>query len=100
MSLRDMNELDEEPLLKYSKLTLGLDDLSDGISCVSVTDRFIALGTHGGKVHLLDLIGTLVKTWTPHSAAVSQTCIDSAAEHVASASRDGRCCIHNLFSFP
>ncbi|EFJ31729.1 hypothetical protein SELMODRAFT_408553 [Selaginella moellendorffii] len=48
---------EEEPRLKYQGLGGSLLS-SDTISCITVT-RMIALGTHGGRVHLLDCQGLL-----------------------------------------
>lgn len=52
-----------------------------------------ALGTHGGSVHILNLDGTVVKSFDkqfkPHAAVVYDLSIDLTSEFVASASMDG-----------
>nr|CAH8831356.1 unnamed protein product [Trichobilharzia regenti] len=48
-----------EPCLKYKPLKHGLCDITamDSISCVAVHEKFIAVGTEWGRVHLLDHSG-------------------------------------------
>ncbi|KAI8921093.1 hypothetical protein DFJ77DRAFT_448518 [Powellomyces hirtus] len=65
---------------------------------MAVSDRFLALGTHWGLVHILDLIGTDVKRFQSHSATVNALSIDSNGEYVASASDDGKVVINSLYS--
>ncbi|KAJ3013357.1 Vacuolar protein sorting-associated protein 41 [Thoreauomyces humboldtii] len=93
-------EEEEEPKLKYQRLasTLGETLKKDAVSTMAVSDRFLALGTHWGIVHILDLIGTDVKRFQSHSATVNALSIDSNGEFVASASDDGKVVINSLYS--
>ncbi|KAJ3116451.1 Vacuolar protein sorting-associated protein 41 [Physocladia obscura] len=86
----DDDEDDGEPMLKYQRLsgTLGDSLKKDAVSTIAVCDRFLALGTHAGHVHILDLSGNNVKKFSPHAASVTAIAIDSSAEYVASASDD------------
>lgn len=45
-------ESEEEPKLKYERLSNGVTEIlqKDAASCMTVHDKFLALGTHYGKV--------------------------------------------------
>lgn len=55
-------EEEEEPRLKYQRMGGSLPSLmaNDAASCIAVAERMIALGTHGGTVHILDFLGNQV----------------------------------------
>lgn len=55
-------EEEEEPRLKYQRMGGSIPSLlaSDTASCIAVSERMIALGTHGGTVHILDFLGNQV----------------------------------------
>ena len=55
-------EEEEEPRLKYQRMGGSVPSLlaSDAASCIAVAERMIALGTHGGTVHILDFLGNQV----------------------------------------
>ncbi|KAJ3297142.1 Vacuolar protein sorting-associated protein 41 [Borealophlyctis nickersoniae] len=91
---------DEEPKLKYQRLAATLSETlkKDAVSAMAVSDRFLALGTHWGVVHILDLIGTDVKRFQSHSATVNELSIDTSGEFVASASDDGKVVINSLYT--
>ncbi|KAL5032706.1 hypothetical protein BDV3_001256 [Batrachochytrium dendrobatidis] len=91
---------DEEPRLKYQRLVGTLSDVlkKDAVSCMGVSDRFLAVGTHWGVVHIMDLIGTQVKRFQSHTATVNQVSIDDSGEFVASASDDGNVVINSLYT--
>ncbi|KAJ3308452.1 Vacuolar protein sorting-associated protein 41 [Blyttiomyces sp. JEL0837] len=93
-------ESDEEPKLKYQRLagTLAETLKKDAVSTMAVSDRFLALGTHWGVVHILDLNGNDVKRFECHSATVNEISIDTNGEYVASASDDGRVVVNSLYS--
>ncbi|KAI8897190.1 hypothetical protein BC833DRAFT_527326 [Globomyces pollinis-pini] len=95
-----MSDTSDEPLLKYSKLSASLTELldKDNISCLSLSDRFMAIGTHWGTIHLMDLIGTPVKTWKCHTSTVNNLCIDNQGDYIASAGGDGTVIINSLYS--
>lgn len=91
---------DPEPLLKYSRLGGNLVSLlaKDTVSSIRVSDRFLAIGTHGGHVHILDLAGNEIKRFRAHAASVTELALDDRADYLASASDDGRVVVHSLFS--
>jgi hypothetical protein len=55
-------EEEEEPRLKYQRMGGSIPSLlpTDAASCIAVAERMIALGTHGGTVHILDFLGNQV----------------------------------------
>ena len=55
---------DIEERLRRAKSSKGLPDHATDLS---VTERFMALGTHNGFVHILDLDGNEVRTFSPHA---------------------------------
>ncbi|KAJ3124212.1 Vacuolar protein sorting-associated protein 41 [Nowakowskiella sp. JEL0407] len=91
---------DEEPKLKYRRLAGSLVEAlkKDAVSTLTVSDRFLALGTHWGLVYILDLEGNEVNRWQSHSATVNELSIDTNGEYVASASDDGKVIINNLYN--
>ena len=94
-------ELDEEePRLKYNRLKIPDSINADNtISSISVSDKLIALGSHQGKVFILDITGTtLISEFSTHSATVNELSIDSHGEFVASASDDGKVAINSLYN--
>jgi hypothetical protein len=82
---------EEEPSLKYSRLRGSVPDMlkKDSASALAVSDRFLALGTHGGSIYILDEQGNLIKGFRTHSASVLALAIDSTSEFVGSAGMDG-----------
>jgi vacuolar protein sorting-associated protein 41 len=95
-----MDEDEEEPRLKYSRLTGNLVQvlIQDAISSLSVSNRFIALGTHSGSLHLIDLMGVPVKEWKCHQSTITQISIDDNEEFIASSSGDGTVVISSLYN--
>lgn len=55
-------EEEDEPRLKYQRMGGSVPSLlsNDAASCIAVAERMIALGTHGGSVHILDFLGNQV----------------------------------------
>ena len=55
-------EEEEEPRLKYQRMGGSIPTLlsSDAACCIAIAERMIALGTHDGTVHILDLLGNQV----------------------------------------
>ncbi|KAI8920586.1 hypothetical protein BC831DRAFT_515430 [Entophlyctis helioformis] len=96
----EFEDEDEEPTLSYKRLvgTLSESLKQDAVSCMGVSDRFLAIGTHWGVVHIMDLIGTQVKRFQCHTATVNQVSIDTDGEFVASASDDGNVVINSLYT--
>lgn len=58
----DFNEPEEEPRLKYQRLGCDVAELlgNNAATCLSVSDKILALGTHSGTVHVLDYNGNEV----------------------------------------
>ncbi|KAI5983094.1 hypothetical protein EDD15DRAFT_2318116 [Pisolithus albus] len=94
----DEDEEDEEPTLKYERMTGPINDLlkKDSISAISVSNKLIAVGTHGGIVHVLDMTGKRIKSYKPHQASISDMEMDHTADFVATASIDGQVVIQSL----
>lgn len=60
--LEGEGEEEEEPRLKYQRMGGSIPTLlsSDAACCIAIAERMIALGTHDGTVHILDLLGNQV----------------------------------------
>ncbi|GFZ17830.1 vacuolar protein sorting 41 [Actinidia rufa] len=93
-------EEEEEPRLKYQRMGGSVPSLlaSDAASCIAVAERMIALGTHGGSVHILDFLGNQVKELPAHTATVNDLCFDIEGEYIGSCSDDGSVVINSLFT--
>ncbi|KAF8339185.1 uncharacterized protein EI90DRAFT_3279515 [Cantharellus anzutake] len=89
---------EEEPALKYEIVGGAVQDIlaKDSASALDISQRLMALGTHNGMVHVLDLHGNKVKSYRPHSATINQLVIDSDGEFIATVSVDGTVVIHAL----
>ncbi|KAH6589434.1 hypothetical protein BASA61_005623 [Batrachochytrium salamandrivorans] len=96
----DDDDDDDEPKLKYQRLIGTVSDMlkKDAVSCMGVSHRFLAVGTHWGVVHIMDLFGTQVKRFQSHTATVNQVSIDDNGEFVASASDDGNIVVNSLYT--
>lgn len=94
----DEDDEDEEPSLKYERIEGAIPDLlkKDSASSLAIVNRTMALGTHGGIVHILDLTGKRLKSYKPHMASVVDISIDSTGDFVATASIDGHILIHSI----
>ena len=66
---------DEPPTLKYQRLGASASEIlaKDAATCVCAHDKFLALGTRAGAVHVLDVGGNEIRALNPHSAAVHGT---------------------------
>ena len=102
-------EDDEEPALKYERLGGISHQLlqKDSASALTYANQHLvgrcsdrqgsagihtfcqALGTHGGKLHVLDLTGQPVKSFAAHSASVLDISMDITGDWIATASIDG-----------
>lgn len=93
-------DVEDEPRLKYQRMGGSLPSLlaNDAASCISVAERMIALGTHGGSVYILDFLGNQVKEFRVHSGAVNDLSFDAEGEYVGSCSDDGSVVINSLFT--
>ncbi|KAG6894266.1 hypothetical protein C0992_006840 [Termitomyces sp. T32_za158] len=89
---------DDEPTLKYERISGTVPDLlkKDSASALVVVNRLMALGTHAGIVHILDLTGKRIKSYKPHMASVIDITMDATADFVATASMDGQVVIRSM----
>ncbi|KAH9076989.1 hypothetical protein EDB83DRAFT_2504290 [Lactarius deliciosus] len=94
----DEEDDDDEPALKYERFGGAFQDLlkKDSASALAVSTKFLALGSHSGFVHILDLTGQRIKTFKPHAASVIDVCFDNTAEFIGTASMDGQVFIHSI----
>ncbi|KAG0031903.1 Vacuolar protein sorting-associated protein 41 [Podila clonocystis] len=93
-------EEDEEPKLNYQRLGAGIGDMlkKDSASASTVSERFLAMGTHWGVVHIMDFEGNENQKFQAHQATVNDLSVDLEGEYIASASDDGKVVINGLFT--
>ncbi|XP_060680178.1 vacuolar protein sorting-associated protein 41 homolog [Hemiscyllium ocellatum] len=93
-------ESEEEPKLKYERLANGVTDIlqKDAASCMTVHDKFLALGTHHGKVYLLDVQGNVTQRFDISSVKVNQVSLDESGEHIGICSEDGKVQVVGLYT--
>ncbi|EDR12623.1 vacuolar assembling protein VPS41 [Laccaria bicolor S238N-H82] len=89
---------DEEPSLKYERIGGSLPDLlkKDSGSAITVCNKHLAMATHAGIIHILDLTGKRIKSYKPHLASVVDISFDETGDFVATASIDGQVVVHSL----
>lgn len=92
------DEEEDEPTLKYERMGGAINDLlkKDSASALAVSNNLLALGTHNGIVHIIDLTGKRIKSYKPHQASVSDAEFDGTADFVGTASIDGQVVIQSL----
>ncbi|KAI0748728.1 vacuolar assembling protein VPS41 [Daedaleopsis nitida] len=92
------DEDDEEPSLKYERLGGIAHQLlaKDSASALAYSNGRLALGTHGGKLHVLTLDGQLVKPFAAHTASVLDISLDITGEWIATASIDGQVAVYSV----
>ncbi|XP_076806786.1 vacuolar protein sorting-associated protein 41 homolog isoform X1 [Clavelina lepadiformis] len=92
----------EEPQLKYERMGSDLLEIlkTDAASCVALHCKFVALGTHWGKMHILDHQGNNItsKRFSPHTTTVTSIALDDTGEYVASCSDDGLVSVISLYN--
>uniref|UniRef100_A0A672T8Y7 Vps41 beta-propeller domain-containing protein n=1 Tax=Sinocyclocheilus grahami TaxID=75366 RepID=A0A672T8Y7_SINGR len=94
-------DTEEEPKLKYERLTNGVTEIlqKDAASCMTVHDKFLALGTHFGKVYLLDIQGNVTQKFEISPVKINQISLDESGDHVGICSEDGKVvALHPQFS--
>ncbi|KAF8929973.1 Vacuolar protein sorting-associated protein 41 [Haplosporangium bisporale] len=93
-------EEDEEPKLNYQRLGAGIGNMlkKDSASATTVSERFLAMGTYWGVVHIMDFEGNENQKFQAHQATVNDLSVDLEGEYVASASDDGKVVINGLFT--
>uniref|UniRef100_A0A4W3J8U8 Vacuolar protein sorting-associated protein 41 homolog n=1 Tax=Callorhinchus milii TaxID=7868 RepID=A0A4W3J8U8_CALMI len=70
----------------------------DAASCMTVHDKFLALGTHQGKVYLLDIQGNKTQQFDISSVKVNQISLDESGEHVGICTEDGKVQVFGLYT--
>ncbi|KAM7322640.1 hypothetical protein ACRRTK_018145 [Alexandromys fortis] len=93
-------ESEEEPKLKYERLSNGVTEIlqKDAASCMTVHDKFLALGTHYGKVYLLDVQGNITQKFDVSPVKINQISLDESGEHMGVCSEDGKVQVFGLYS--
>ncbi|KAM3928991.1 vacuolar protein sorting-associated protein 41 homolog [Leptodactylus fuscus] len=91
---------EEEPKLKYERLSNGVSDIlqEDAASCMTVHEKFLALGTHNGKVYLLDIQGNMTQRFDISTVKINQISLDESGEHVGVCAEDGKVQVFGLYS--
>ncbi|XP_041737125.1 vacuolar protein sorting-associated protein 41 homolog [Coregonus clupeaformis] len=91
---------EEEPKLKYERLANGVTEIlqKDAASCMTVHDKFLALGTHFGKVFLLDIQGNVTQKFEISPVRINQISLDESGEHVGICSEDGKVQVFGLYT--
>ncbi|XP_028659814.1 vacuolar protein sorting-associated protein 41 homolog [Erpetoichthys calabaricus] len=94
------DESEEEPKLKYERLANGVSEIlqKDAASCMTVHDKFLALGTHFGKVFLLDVQGNVTQKFDISTVKINQISLDDSGEHVGICSEDGKVQVFGLYT--
>ncbi|KAK7123924.1 hypothetical protein R3I93_022129 [Phoxinus phoxinus] len=93
-------DTEEEPKLKYERLTNGVTEIlqKDAASCMTVHDKFLALGTHFGKVYLLDIQGNVTQKFEISPVKINQISLDESGDHVGVCSEDGKVQVFGLYT--
>ncbi|XP_009566780.2 vacuolar protein sorting-associated protein 41 homolog [Cuculus canorus] len=94
------DESEEEPKLKYERLSNGVTEIlqKDAASCMTVHEKFLALGTHYGKVYLLDVQGNITQKFDVSPVKINQISLDESGEHMGVCSEDGKVQVFGLYS--
>ncbi|XP_015111621.1 vacuolar protein sorting-associated protein 41 homolog [Diachasma alloeum] len=99
-SYSDVDEV--EPKLKYVRMQNDIKGIlvNDAASCIAVHPKFLCLGSHWGRIHVLDHQGNNIqsKTLQAHTVAVNQISIDHKGDYIASCSDDGKVFIYGLYT--
>ena len=92
----------EEPRIRYDRIRQDVSEIlhSDAASCLAAHEKFLALGTHWGVVHILDHQGNRIREreFPAHSTTINALSIDEHGDYVASCSDDGQVVINGLYS--
>ncbi|XP_072009384.1 vacuolar protein sorting-associated protein 41 homolog isoform X2 [Engystomops pustulosus] len=60
--------------------------------------EFLALGTHNGKVYLLDIQGNMTQRFDISTVKINQISLDESGEHVGVCAEDGKVQVFGLYS--
>lgn len=80
-----------EPQLVYDRIKGEIPSIvsKDAVSCVAVHAKFMAVGTHWGKIYILDHLGNKVQPDVMlANSSVTQISIDNRGEFIASCSEN------------
>ncbi len=78
-----------EPILKFAGLGGDVEGLAkEGITCLCLSSKILALGTARGSVHVLDYEGNEIRRLALHTDRVNDLSFDKDEEHIASCSDD------------
>ncbi|KAK1383911.1 Vacuolar protein sorting-associated protein 41-like protein [Heracleum sosnowskyi] len=102
-NVTDDDERDEKLVIEeveYKRMDGSVPKILSGdiASCITVAEFMIALGTHAGSVHILDLLGNQIKEFRPHTATVNDLCFDTKGEYLGSCSNNGSIVINSLLT--
>ncbi|KAJ7322684.1 hypothetical protein JRQ81_018971, partial [Phrynocephalus forsythii] len=94
------DDSEEEPKLKYERLSNGVTEVlqKDVASCMTVHEKFLALGTHYGKVYLLDVQGNITQKYDISPVKINQISLDESGEHMGVCSEDGKVQVFGLYT--
>ncbi|XP_030059835.1 vacuolar protein sorting-associated protein 41 homolog [Microcaecilia unicolor] len=94
------DESEDEPKLKYERLSNGVTEIlqQDAASCMTVHEKFLGLGTHNGKVYLLDIQGNVTQKFEISTVKINQISLDESGEHVGICCEDGKVQVFGLYS--
>uniref|UniRef100_H3AZP1 Vacuolar protein sorting-associated protein 41 homolog n=2 Tax=Latimeria chalumnae TaxID=7897 RepID=H3AZP1_LATCH len=65
---------------------------------MTVHDKFLALGTHCGKVYLLDVQGNITQKFDIASVKINQISLDDSGDYVGICSEDGKVQVVGLYT--
>ncbi|CAF0718867.1 unnamed protein product [Brachionus calyciflorus] len=87
-----------EPVLAYSRMRNDVTTIlqNDSVSCIKADHKILVIGTHWGRVHIMDHDGNKIMTKEIHQTTVNDITIDSKEEYVASCSDDGKVSIFGI----
>ncbi|XP_048367400.1 vacuolar protein sorting-associated protein 41 homolog [Sphaerodactylus townsendi] len=94
------DDSEAEPKLKYERLSNGVTEIlqKDVASCMTVHEKFLALGTHYGKVYLLDVQGNITQKFDISPVKINQISLDESGEHMGVCSEDGKVQVFGLYT--
>ncbi|XP_015273395.1 PREDICTED: vacuolar protein sorting-associated protein 41 homolog [Gekko japonicus] len=94
------DDSEAEPKLKYERLSNGVTEIlqKDVASCMTVHEKFLALGTHYGKVYLLDVQGNITQKFDISPVKINQVSLDESGEHMGVCSEDGKVQVFGLYT--
>jgi len=97
----ESTEEEEEPQLKYQRLGASVTEIlkRDSACCLTVNDKFLAMGTEMGTVFIFDFNGNEIRKFNAHpNFPIRDLSIDQAGEYVGSCADDGRVIINGLYN--